>query len=400
MGKFKADSMGTKVTIFLAGFALMADMAIYPAAESMFNDFPNASVPLLNFVLTGTSLMIIFASIVCGILAQFISKKLILIASYTVFLISAFATGYLDSASSMAVMRAITGISMGFIGTIMISIISQIYINEKTRSAVLGVYNGIMAALGAIISFIAGYLAVNDWHLIFTIYLFAIPIIILSYIFIPSTPPVKEEVQGDTEPNAVFPMGRVLATTFAAFVINAIYAVILTMVSVYLAEQQIGDASTAGIMGSVGTLGSFLAGMTFVFFYDRFKYFMPVIFSLFMAIGYAIMSVSMNTVVIGLMCVLLGCCYGMSYSYYLMHSSVIVSPSKASLSIGFATAGIYVGLFSGPYVPMAYQYIFDLSTIAQTMPYLAGTSLIFCIVATYIALRNRQKDAAAATAAH
>jgi len=376
------------VTILLASAALMGDFAIYPAGDAIFNYFPDTHISILNFILSGTSLMIIFASLLCGVLAQYVSKRILLIVSYSLFFIFAFFGGAVDNAVYMAVMRGLTGVSMGFIGTLLASVIAELFVDEKKRSTMMGLYTAVMAGLGAVISFVAGYLAVNDWHLVFRIYIFALPILVLIFFFIPYTPPEGRQVQNDEAAAEKFPLLRVLGMSGTAFIVNAMYGVIMTMIAVFLAEEGIGDASTAGIMSSLGTVGSCCGCLAFTIIYKRYRHLVPPIFSLLMGFSYLILGFSEKTILVGFMCTVLGSTYGLAYSYYLMHSSVIVPPSKVSLSIAFANAGIYLGLFSGPYVPIVFQSVFRVNTIAATMPYMAVLLGIVGVVLIVNGVRN------------
>ena len=73
-------------------------------------------------------------------------------------------------------MRALMGVAMGFIGTAMVGLIAELYMDENARSSVLGYYNGIMAGMGALFSLGAGYLALKNWHFVFLVFLVMIPV--------------------------------------------------------------------------------------------------------------------------------------------------------------------------------------------------------------------------------
>lgn len=389
--KTKNSVLWIGITILLASAALMGDFAIYPAADAIFNHFPDTHITILNFILSGTSLMIIFASLLCGVMAQYYSKKVLLVISYSMFFVCAFFGAAVDNAVYMAVMRGLTGIAMGFIGTLLAGLIAELFVDEQKRSTMMGLYTAIMAVLGSLISLGAGYLAVNDWHLVFRIYLFALPIIALMLIFIPYTPPEGKQAEGEAV-DEKFPVLPVLGMTGTAFIVNAMYGVIMTMVAVFLAEEAIGDAATAGIMGSLGTVGSCIGCLVFIVLYMRFKHFVPALFSLLMGAAYLTLGFSENTIIIGILCTILGSTYGLGYSYFLMHASVIVPASRASLAIAFANAGIYLGLFSGPYVPMVFQGIFNVDTIAATMPYMAALLGIVGIILSFNGARTRNLE--------
>ena len=216
-----------------------------------------------------------------------------------------------------------------------------------------------------------------------------IPITLAVLVFIPQTEPEGKKKEQET-PQDTMPYKNVLALAGAAFVINAMYAVILTQMAVVVTELKIGSASTAGVMGSLGTIGSLCACLSFGFIYDRCKHYIPVIFTFIMALGYTGLYFSKNIILVGIMCLILGAMYGLSFSYYLMYASVIVPPSKASLSISFANAAVYLGIFIGPYVPLVYQKVFSRETIVAILPYMIGTLVICGVLSIILSVRRRR----------
>jgi hypothetical protein len=172
-------------------------------------------------------------------------------------------------------------------------------------------------------------------------------------IFIPQTKPEGKIAEGQsTSPMAWV---QVISMAGAAYVFNCMYAMVLTMIAVFLAEKNIGDSSTAGVMGMVTTLGSMLTCFTFSLIYMRTKRKTPIIFSVIMGIGFMVLSTTINLTLIGITTFFMGSMYGLSYSYYLMHASVIAPPEKASLSISIANAAVmpYLAITCGIYTVLS-----------------------------------------------
>ena len=106
-------------------------------------------------------MILIFSSVLCGVMAQYIGKKALISGAYVLFTLSSLACVFADAPVLLAVMRALMGVAMGFIGTAMVGLIAELYMDENARSSVLGYYNGIMAGMGALFSLGAGYLALK-----------------------------------------------------------------------------------------------------------------------------------------------------------------------------------------------------------------------------------------------
>lgn len=385
------DNFWLKLALVVSGMAAMIDLAIYPAADAIYTVFAEENIALVNFIITGPSLMIVIGSILCGFVTQKIGKKQILSIAYLFFCISAIFGGTFDNVYYMIVMRTIAGLSAGFISICSAGLIVELFVDEQIMSRIMGTYTGMMSLFGAIMSLAAGYVAVIDWHLVFMIYLIAVPILILIILFVPKTKPenTQEEITQESEEKVQWI--RPLSLAGAAFVLNAAYAVVLTMIAVFLAEQGIGDAATAGTMGMLGTLGSMIACFLFSKTYMVLKRRTPIIFSLVMALGFIILAntVSVTGVSIAVFC--MGAMYGMGYSYYLMYASMVVPQSKSSLSISITNAAVYLGLFFGPYVCPLYESLFHVDTMATCMPYLAVTCFLYTILSIAINVINTKK---------
>ena len=75
------------------------------------------------------------------------------------------------------------------------ALIAELFDDEGARGKAMGFFNASMAGIGAVISVVAGIFAVNGWREVFKVYWISVPILILMILFIPMTPPDKEEVQ-------------------------------------------------------------------------------------------------------------------------------------------------------------------------------------------------------------
>lgn len=386
-----------KFTLAVSSMALMVDLAIYPAADAIYQVFSGQNVVLVNYVITGPSLMIVLGSVLCGFAAQKVGKKQILAISYLLFCVSTIFAGAVSNIWYLIVMRTITGISTGFISISSAGLIAELFTDEKTMSRMMGTYTGMMSVLGAFLSVAAGYLALADWHYVFFVYMIAIPILVLIVFYTPNTPPEGKGVQEGNETDKKEEKtvwSRPFALAAAAFVINSAYAVVLTMMAVFLAERGIGNSAMAGTVGMITTLGSMVACFLFSQTYEIFKRKTPIVFSAVMGIGFLLLACFPNLLVISAASFFMGAMYGMSYSYYLMYAAMIVPPSKTSLSISIANAAVYLGLFCGPYVCPFYERIFHVGTMADSMPYIAATCFGYAVISLMLCRREgRGRDA-------
>lgn len=377
------------VALSLSSLALMADSAIYPVVNLLYEEFTDTNLVLLNFIISGPSLMVIIGSIICGILAQYVGKKQLLIGAYVFFALTAIPT-WIDHIVLIAVLRGISGFMIGIISVASVGLVAELFADEVSRSKMMGTYNAVMTFLGSTISLFTGILATYHWNWVFATYLMAVPVIFLVAIFVPKTKPEGMTIAEDSPTSESMPWGIVLSIATSALMINSMYGVILTMISVYLDELQMGDAATAGMMGVVITLGGMGACLLFSRIYLRLRRFTPLLFMGIMGLGFFLMLFPINVPFIAFINLVMGISGGLNYAYYLMYASISVPPSKASLSIAIANSAVYGGLFISPYVcPLLYKLL-GVSTVIAVTPYLAIISLVCAIISTILALQHKK----------
>jgi predicted MFS family arabinose efflux permease len=380
----------TKITIALLTFALMGDMVVIPAVGGIFATFTDANPARLNLILTGPMLLSVITPFLCAFLARSISKKYLLIGGYGLFIVSACGGALIDNIYYLITMRMLAGFSCGIVGVAATSLIAEIFNGEKERSSMMGGYNGMLSALGVAMSLASGFLAVRDWHASFYVYLAAIPILILTIVFIPKTPP-EGKISGDkTENTDRFPLGKFLPVAAAFLIYNSLYYVVVYFIAIYVEEMQLGDASIAGIFGSASTVGVFILSMLFSTIYMRLKRALPIIIFLTTSIAYMVMAFPSNIWIVGSMCALAGAANGLAMSYYYMHVSMIVPPGVMSLGMGIIGATVGLGAFACSYVLELYKAVFKSQMIAPTFLYIGISLAIGGFVSLILFMRSRK----------
>ncbi|WP_089609968.1 MFS transporter [Dehalobacterium formicoaceticum] len=378
-----------KIVILLMSFAMMGDSVIVPIVPNIFEAFPDASPFLQNFIISGPMLIAIPATLICGKLAQFISKKYLLIFSYLIAAFAGIGIAFVDSVFLFVLFRSLLGITFGFLAASAFGLIAELFKEEKERSSVMGWYNSMTALFGVLIATASGYIAVSNWHYSFFINIAAIPIVLLMIFVLPVTPPEgKVQQDGDQNEKQKMPYLKVGALSVSAIVYNALYMILFYFVAVYLQEANLGDASTAGIMSSVGTVGSFVAGMIFANFYGKVKRFTPATFFLVLAACYFVLSMDVNLLIVGIAVFVAGWTYNLSMSYYFLTATMIVPPAVLTLSTGITNASIGLGCYLAPSAINWYQEIFNVPTLKGTFLYVALTLVVCGVISIILAMRH------------
>lgn len=381
-----------KLTIISMSFAMMADSVVVPLVSQIFEAYPDAGAVSQNFIVSGTALMMTLVSLFSGKLAQYFSKKDLLIVGFGLFAAAGIGSAFVNDIILLSVLRGLTGVGIGLIAPLSLGLISELYTDLKERSAIFGIFNGMMAGFGAIMSIAAGYIALTSWHAAFLINAIAIPVLILTVIFLPRTPPEKMPVVEDGEVREKIPALKIVSISISAFFMNTLYCVIFYCIALYITERSLGDSSIIGILSSLGTMGSFAIGMTFSFIYMRTKRFTPTIFFLTLAVSYLVLSMPVGIVPVGLACAFGGACYGLSYSYYVVEISEVMPAYAVSMGMSIITAVLGVAMFLAPYAIGIYESVFNLHSISETFLYIAITLMICGGISLVLGLRNRKMN--------
>lgn len=383
-----------KLTIISMSFAMMSDSVVVPLVSQIFASYPEASAFSQNFIISGTALMMTLVSLLSGKLAQYFSKKDLLIVGFILFTVAGIGSGLVNSVVLLSVCRGLTGVAIGLISPLALGLISELYTDIKERSGIIGVFNGMMAAFGAIMSIAAGYIAVTNWQAAFFINAIAVPVLILTIIFLPRTPPEKkgsqDSIKVDGFSREKIPALKLTAISVSAFLMNTLYCVIFYCIALYITERNLGDSSVIGILSSLGTLGSFAIGMMFAVIYMRTKRFSPTIFFILLAASYFVLSMPVGIIAVGLACAVGGACYGMSYSYYIVEISEVMPAHAVSMGMAIITSVIGVSMFLAPYVIGVYESMFNVHSISDTFLYIAITLLTCGVLSLILSLRERK----------
>jgi predicted MFS family arabinose efflux permease len=379
----------------LSTIAVMADMVIIPVAEHLFEDFAGVNMGILNYLLSGPALIGAFSALLCGRLMSFVNKKTLLVAMFFIFMIGGIAGDFVHNAYYMAAMRTLVGISLGAMVPLALAIISDIFVEEKARSSAMGIYNGLMAAVGAVLGWVSGMVAAIEWRLVFRIYLVSIPILLMIMLFIPRDKAQKIEARGEEE-NAEpekMPWLRLMLLDGAFFVYSTIYCIVYYQVAMVITDKAIGDVSLVGLLSALGTVGSFFTCFFFGFYYDKLKRFTPFVGFAGLILGFLLLYFGNTPLTAAISCTILGAMFGLGMSYYMMYCTVIMPPSKIPMAISITTTIMSVGTFLSTYISLFLQWLLK-TTITGIIPVLAIILAAGAVLSFITALGSRKKETA------
>lgn len=327
----------------------MHDMVIYPIVYTFYELFPD-KMGGVNFIVSGPAVFMFVASLLAPYLLKVFKKKHLLVLCCVIFVVFSLGGAAVVSVPYIILARSICGFVYGIVQVVVLDIVADYFIDENKRATFMGVYNAGMAAIGALLSLVAGNLAVNGWRNAYYSYLLAIPMLILVIFFVPQMKSQAAAAEEEKASEKAAPMGGkywIMLATF--FVLCVCYTPMMMMTSVYIAENALGNEALAGLAGSVGTIGSAVFCLFFGFVYSKLKARTSLISYAGMALGLLAMFFFPSAAVFIVICTLSGATYGFLYSYVFAQIPLIVAPQNVSRAFSYLTAAYAASMFLGTY---------------------------------------------------
>lgn len=403
----KISALGL-VGIIATTLIYMADLVYYPAFAAMMQAFPEASINVMNFCMTGSQLSAMVAAFAVMPLMRVIDKKTLLLIETAIFGICAICAPLVPDAMFVTVMRTLSGFGFGGMLAVSAALIQQVYRDNKaTRDRLIGMYNSMLGFAGIINSAVGGVLAVISWDAIFKYYWIAVPIFLLILFFVPRTPTDRADEKAEKAEKSVAvgadaaatkggvgwggKLPRIILVTLAYMFVNIIFVAVASgEVSVYVLELGLGAEAEAGILLTLANVASFLAGLVFPWMFHRTGRFLPVVLYGAIVVGLALycMPSSLALLIAGIM--LCTFAYAGALSYYMVYASESVPADKASSAISLVTVGMCFGAFISPYVVTWIRMALGVSTLAPVYPVLLVCGVAALVASIATAVRSRK----------
>lgn len=368
------------ITILISNIAVMGEMVVLPVINSLYESYWE-NLTAVNMAVSAPALVMIVASLAASFLLSKISKKTLLIVGGVLFAVCGSLGVAVDNIWYILALRIPYGVGIAFVNVTAVAFIAEVYTEDLKRASIMGLYNAVMAAIGAGMSLSAGFLAVSNWRSAFNTYWSAIPMVILFILFLPSIKPVKSEVKNIDQADEKTSFGRQFWLLIIAFVIfNIVYGFQLMFISTYVAENGLGSEALAGTLSAIGTIGSFLFCLVFGQVYSKIGKNVILLYYSVLALGMLAMWLSPMLAVAYIVVFLSGGAYGSAFSYAYAHSPAIVPASKIDSSIGIVTASYALGMFVTPYLVTIITGMLGEFLITPVMGIGAGILLIAIVL--------------------
>lgn len=377
--------------VVLSNIAVMGEFATFPIVDTLYDQFPDQKFWVDTWMSINQWTIIIF-SILGALILRKVSKKTMLIAGAVIFTLSGALGAVESSIVLMVILRALYGIGVAFCNVGAVAVVAEVYTDEDKMNWVMGIYNSLQAAIGAVISALGGVLGTIGWTAPFKLLWSGVIMIVVFIFCIPYIKPEGKAAE-HAEKKESAPLGITFWLTTLAFILFAVaYAVPSQYASSYVVENGIGDEAVAGLLGSLGTIGSFV----FCLFYER----------MFRLVNRKVIIIwyLMAAILIAIMFFLpmKGLCYALflivggsmsiacTYTYAIIPS--IVAPSRVDDGIGILTAACCAGYAIAPYFTSLIQKLLGTENITPTFIFSAGAALIAALIEIFMPRRQLLKE--------
>lgn len=335
-----------KAAVLSVALVTMIEAGISPALPGIAKAFPKIDISVIQLAVNMPGLLVIPCSLLCGIIAKFISKKTLTIFALILFIITSCAPALVNNFTFLLVMRALSGASCGFLLTLSSALIPDFF-RGKEQESMQGYKNAVGNFGGIITSCLGGILATINWQVTFWVFLIAIIPIILTTLFLPKSAQAQEiEGSSDTETDAdISKSSNVLFMIFLCagfFVYMVFYFGFYTNASFVIVQEHLGNAANAGFVFTLATTGGVISGLIFGKVSNIFKRFTGSLAVGLTAVCFLIFSTTSSITVY----YLAGFLFGASFAMMMSNIFVVAASkvSKASTTMWFSVLSCVQGL--------------------------------------------------------
>lgn len=327
----KINKNAIKWTVLLMSLTQQGMLAISAVIADISKAFPSVSDQTVQFLMTFPGFFIMIMSLLSAGLTRIVSRKKLMTLGMALCLLSGIGGLLFHSHIAFCFLWAILlGTGVGLWMPLATAVASDYFENEE-RASLLGTMSGAQNLGAMLMSLVGGVLAVSAWSNIYLVYLIAIPGLLFCIIFIPETP---VERTAKKEKAGIRIDSNLVIYSFLIFYFSLFYNAGPANFSLILAERNIGNSSTAGILSSLMLLGGVLMGLVFGKISDKVEEKTIPMGLAFLAVGFFGLGFS-NSVAVSMVCAVIA---GMSISLVLPQVSFQVVKGRRADEFAMATA--------------------------------------------------------------
>lgn len=328
---------------------IMTNASIAPVLVYLNQAFPDVTITNIRLMLTLPALVIIFSSLLTGVLANRIPKRTLLFSGLALYLIGGIGAGFCKQFSFILAFRIILGLGAGVTNTFSTALISNFYDGEE-RVKLIGNSTVVSHAVAVISPLLTGYLASISWRYAFSIYGIAFLVLLITFFWLPEAPAAAAQ-QSSFKPS-LNRMGTVIAVNAGLLMLT--FYIFPTGIAHLINARHIGESKAAGFAASISTLASTLINLFFAKIMRFFKRFVWVFSIALLVIGFGLMAFTTTAFSTYLGVFISGCGMGILFPGIMLRATQYSSPENTARTISMIVAGSNLGQFISPFL---YSYL-------------------------------------------
>ncbi len=383
MSKFKI-----KTGIMASSSLQMAIVGVAPAIPLMLQNFPDANPTTVMSVVTIPSLVYIPISLIIGALTSKIGKKIPLLIGIIIIGLSGLIPALFNVSLTALLLSCVgIGIGNGFLIPTCTGLIPD-HFQGLEQGDVMGKQSAFINLGAMVLSMLGGYLAVSNWNNAFYIYLYTIPIFLITMLCVPKD---EKQVTKAGSAQKIKLSKEVYVMAGLIFVYGLCFGVLNTNNAILVAEKGLGDASTAGLAGSLMSGIGILVGIFYGKIFGVLKEKTLPISIIIVSLGMFLMGFAFSPMVLYLGSMACGIGFSMLMPTGLFRSAQSVGPESSTIAITIYLSAINIALFLCPLITNPLSQILSNGS-AQSRYYMGAVVLIGLFIFAFFYIRNPKQQ--------
>jgi MFS family permease len=350
-----------KLTILLVStLTVMSIVTISPSLPEMSTAFPhiqNAEF-LAKLALTLPALFIAITSPFAGVLIDRYGRIKMLWVVLLIYAIAGTAGFYLESIYHILISRALLGISVGVSMTIVITLIAD-YFEGAERQKFVGIQVAFMSLGGIVFIGLGGVLADIGWRYPFLLYLFSLPIIPLTILFLYEPEIERKKIDQIIK---IKPPGIVWLLMINVMVMWVLFFMIPVQIPFFLKAIGVEKNALVGLAIALSTAFSAVSSFSYSKIKNKLDFFTVFCLGyLFLAISFGLVAIADTYVLVAIAMGVGGFGMGMMIPNTNMWIMKVTAPEIRGKVIGGLTTFWFFGQFISPIMLMPISSVYSFS---------------------------------------
>ncbi|WP_418969545.1 MFS transporter [Alloscardovia omnicolens] len=381
----RKSTIRLRIGILSLATLTLSGIFITPIIAQIAQAFPHESASTVQLLISINTLMNLVGAWIVTSLRKITSLKNISLMAVTgIGIFGLLPVFFHHSLWMLIVFSGSMGIFLGFLATVLPTIISENF-NNQERQGIMG-QQVAFSSIGAMIFIIAiGKLGTINWHIAYTAYAAAFIILAIVAFMLPSD---KVHASDETKTDLHLHMrdvlsGKSITLLVCGFIFVAMMTSYNTNISLIISESQLGNSHFAGLITMLNQIGGLLAGLLVGVLVRVIKTRMYSIAFLCEGIGFLLIALYPTTwtLAAGSFIAGMGCSFYYAQAPFLM--SVIQKPWLIPAGIAVLTTANGLGGFASPFIINGINALmFNASAHGALL--VSGSALIIGAIALFI----------------